>query len=176
VGLASRAVSQGEVWKRREASRAVFLNAARTQVGLIHWPHNGGYYLLPGGGIKSGETPDEAVLRETYEESGYTGEIVGRLGHVTERRTQSPFMQTSYAYVVVENGGDGVPRLEEKEERMGISFRWIAIDNLSAAMNLWPVLERGGADDRLLFAWWRDTRIIRAAGECGFLNKRRVYV
>jgi 8-oxo-dGTP pyrophosphatase MutT (NUDIX family) len=172
VGLVARPVAPHAEWKKRRASRAVFLNTARTHVGLIYWPQCGGYYLLPGGKIEQGETPDEAVLREVHQETGYTGEILGRLGKVLELRTQSPLKQWSHGYVVVENGGDGVQSLTEKEERMGILFRWVRIADVPALLKQWPVRERESADDRLLFSWYRDSCIFRAAGERGYLTPR----
>lgn len=37
-------------------------------------------WVLPGGGIKSGETPDQAVIREVFEETGYNVKIVQKIG------------------------------------------------------------------------------------------------
>ena len=37
----------------------------------------GEIWTLPGGGLEFGEPPEEAVLRELAEESGYEGEVVG---------------------------------------------------------------------------------------------------
>jgi len=34
------------------------------------------FYILPGGGVEQGETPEEAALRELNEECGLVGEII----------------------------------------------------------------------------------------------------
>jgi 8-oxo-dGTP pyrophosphatase MutT (NUDIX family) len=36
-----------------------------------------GFWLQPGGHVESGETPDEAAVRETLEETGLEAEVVG---------------------------------------------------------------------------------------------------
>ena len=44
----------------------------------------GEIWTLPGGGLEFGEPPEEAVLRELAEESGYQGEVIG-LADVKDR-------------------------------------------------------------------------------------------
>ncbi|MDD5900696.1 MAG: NUDIX domain-containing protein [Lachnospiraceae bacterium] len=52
--------------------------------------HGNRFYLVPGGGMEAGETPEETALRELFEECGVRGEIirplnvVNRLGGATE--------------------------------------------------------------------------------------------
>lgn len=42
---------------------------------LINSRKNPGYYVFPKGGVKRGEDPKEAALRETLEETGVEGEV-----------------------------------------------------------------------------------------------------
>lgn len=42
------------------------------------------YYETPGGGIDEGETPEEAVVREILEETGYKSEVVEELAFVKD--------------------------------------------------------------------------------------------
>jgi ADP-ribose pyrophosphatase YjhB (NUDIX family) len=48
---------------------------------LPHWnepPHRG--WTMPGGGVDPGEHPDDAAVREVFEETGYHVELDGVLG------------------------------------------------------------------------------------------------
>ena len=45
-------------------------------VRIIGW----GKYFLPGGGIDEGETPEEALRRESQEETGYSVKVGQKLG------------------------------------------------------------------------------------------------
>ncbi|MEK5390762.1 NUDIX domain-containing protein [Margalitia sp. FSL K6-0131] len=53
------------------------------KIGLIKRTREGTvYYVFPGGGIKEGETPEEATIREAYEELGVKvaiRELIGKL-------------------------------------------------------------------------------------------------
>jgi len=68
---------------RRQAARAVVLDPA----GRIFLqnskdpadPGKGSWWELPGGGIDPGETSDDAVRRELYEECGFTDLDVGEV-------------------------------------------------------------------------------------------------
>ncbi len=70
------------------------------------------YFETPGGGVDDGETPEIAVIRECYEETGYEVEVVEYLGKVTDFynclarknisyyylcKTKSPFQGTHFA-------------------------------------------------------------------------------
>ena len=52
----------------RIACRGLILRG--TQILLSH-EHNTGWYLIPGGGLEEGETPEEGCIREMREETGF---------------------------------------------------------------------------------------------------------
>lgn len=58
----------------RERSAVILIK--NNKVGLIKRVRNGKtYYVFPGGGIKAGETPENAAKREALEETGLEVEI-----------------------------------------------------------------------------------------------------
>ncbi|MDN5605701.1 MAG: NUDIX hydrolase [Kocuria sp.] len=66
----------------RPAAYAVIIEQGK--ILLTHWtgdkrPERAGW-TLPGGGLEIGETAEDAVIREVYEESGYGVRLDGILG------------------------------------------------------------------------------------------------
>ncbi|MFI8596255.1 NUDIX hydrolase [Rothia koreensis] len=66
----------------RPAAYAVIIEQGK--ILLTHWtgekhPERAGW-TLPGGGLEIGETAEDAVIREVYEESGYAVRLDGILG------------------------------------------------------------------------------------------------
>lgn len=95
-----------------------------------------GEWLLPGGGIEEGETPEDAVVREVREETD--AEIVGLepLGRYDVRDT-SPARRFAFDVFAFRGGLRGMLRPEE-----GSALRWVR----PAEIPLHPVLERELAD------------------------------
>lgn len=56
------------VTKTRAACRGVVMQGSRI---LISHEVNTDVYMIPGGGVEDGESPEECVIRELREESGY---------------------------------------------------------------------------------------------------------
>lgn len=55
---------------------SVLLSAWRSPSGEVYW-------TLPGGGIELGESPEEACVREVFEETGHDCRLTGLLGVTT---------------------------------------------------------------------------------------------
>lgn len=93
-----------------------------------------GYYKFPGGGMNPGETPVEAMIRETKEETGLIviSDSVRPLGIVKEKRKglKEPeiFSHTSYFYFAdaEEQAGETQPEGYEIEEN--IELRWVTLE------------------------------------------------
>ncbi|MEV6522038.1 NUDIX domain-containing protein [Longispora sp. NPDC051575] len=91
--------------------RVLLVPIARTEVsGEV------GLWILPGGGVEHGEHPEEAVVRELAEETGYAVRVDG-LSHVgsDHRRLELPGLSVDWhcvylVYLVAVTGGQ--PRAE----------------------------------------------------------------
>ncbi len=66
--------------------------------------HN--FWEFPGGGIEFGETPEQAVIREVHEESGYDVEIVRLLPKIYTNIWNNDFQVLLLAYQCKITGGE----------------------------------------------------------------------
>ena len=86
----------------RDSARSIIIRD--NKVAMIH-SQKYGYYKFPGGGIEKGETPMEAMIRETREETGLVviPETVKEFGdvHMIQKSTNDPteiFIQDNYYF------------------------------------------------------------------------------
>jgi ADP-ribose pyrophosphatase YjhB (NUDIX family) len=78
------------------------------------------YYVLPGGGIEPHETPQEAVIRETLEETGYAVTGLHEVVTLNEYFSDSTWQ---HHYFVGTLKGPPVPvKFTEEERKLGISL------------------------------------------------------
>ena len=85
------------------------------------------YRLLPGGGVKEGETFEEAVWREAREEMGCDVKIEREIGVTEEYRAQIGRHQETHFFLATVLGDKGVPTTTQEDEQ-GIEVEWFTLD------------------------------------------------
>lgn len=87
-------------------------------------------YSFPGGGVEDKETPQDAVLREIYEETGYKCRILKALGYIEENRGQLDYTQISYYYILCSIGAPDNQQLTVDEITNGTIYGWYQKENV----------------------------------------------
>jgi 8-oxo-dGTP pyrophosphatase MutT (NUDIX family) len=117
---------------RKRVGEAVLLMRRPDRQILLHTKpfYPPGTWRVPSGGVKPGETPSEAAVREIAEETGLPAELEGLLGVLTYELTGGAVVvpYASYLFSVATPGGEPVPQ-DSKEQITG--FRWIATSELN---------------------------------------------
>ena len=110
---------------QRLAARAILLK--NNKIALLHVTKHG-YHKLPGGGVESKESIEQALFREVLEETGCKIRIIGIIGKIIEYRTQENTIQTSFCYLaeVVE---EGKPKFDRGEMEDGFKLEWVSANN-----------------------------------------------
>ena len=91
---------------------------------LLSHEKNTGVYLTPGGGLESGESPEECVMREVREETGYTVSVVKPFVKVNEYFYEKLYVSN---YFVCEIKGKAEQSLTETEIIHGVGPEWVDI-------------------------------------------------
>ena len=107
--------------RTRAGSRAVIVRD-----GMILLSHETvtGWWLIPGGGVEAGETPEACCVREVEEETGW---IVRPLRpFLTLNEYYEEYRYVSY-YFVCEITGAGRMRLTEAEAARGLEPAWLPL-------------------------------------------------
>ena len=77
----------GIVFRRERDAVSILLVTAKREPSL---------WVLPKGHIEPGESEAETALRETYEEAGVTGELIGPVGQPLEFDNGREFVRVQY--------------------------------------------------------------------------------
>ena len=115
----------------REVARAILLDE-HNNVCLEYLLDDDGfgprdYYETPGGGLKSGESHEQAIKREIEEEVGYECEIISFLGEVDDYYNLIYRKNHNYYYLVRRT--NKVKQHLEEDEKIRISkIIWVPID------------------------------------------------
>ncbi len=108
--------------KTRAGCRAIVLRE-----GMLLLSHETvtGWWLIPGGGLEEGETPEECVVRETEEETGLIVRPLRQFLTLYEYYEEYRYISR---YFVCEVTGSGRMRLTEAEARRGLEPRWLPLE------------------------------------------------
>ena len=107
--------------KTREGSRAVIIEDGKI---LLSHELNSGWWLIPGGGLEDGETPEECVIREVEEETGLRVRPQGQF--LVMHEYYEEYRYTGY-YFICEVTGKGQMKLTDAEIRRGVQPEWIPL-------------------------------------------------
>lgn len=116
----------------REAIRAVIVNTNNDELLMVKSIK--GDYKFPGGGVKSGETHEETIIREVREETGYIiRKVKERVGIITQRNIDefeegSIFEMISYYYLCEVLEVQGLQELDDYEAELNFQALWVNID------------------------------------------------
>lgn len=117
---------------RRDSARAVIIKGGRA---AMVYSRKHGYYKFPGGGVKAGEDPVEAMIRETREETGLIvkPETVREYGMVHRVQRSSfdeteRFIQDNYYYLCETEDEVSAQNLDEYEAEEGFTLEYVELD------------------------------------------------
>lgn len=133
----------------RTAVRAVALRGG--ELLMVYSPVNGDY-KFPGGGVEAGESHEDTLRREVREETGLTVRRVSRriarireYGPATEPDARVFMMESHYYLAEVDDAPRGRQALDEYEERLGFTPRWVSPEEAVTANEAVLAGATGGA-------------------------------
>ena len=107
--------------KARAGSRAVIV---RDGMILLSRETLSGWWLVPGGGMEEGETPEACCIRETEEETGFIVKPLRQF--LTLKEYYEEYLYVSH-YFICEIAGTGRMRLTDAEKRRGLEPQWLPL-------------------------------------------------
>lgn len=113
----------GKTYELRKSARAILMNENGDIA--IQYLANHFFHKLPGGGVETGETVAEALVREVKEEVGCNSEILKEIGIVIEYRKEHQLLHMSYCYLTRVMGPVAESHLEQAEIDEGMSTIWM---------------------------------------------------
>lgn len=152
TGLGDDWVRQDDGYRHRHAARVMPIDADGNLLlfrGHDRYDVNHQWWFTVGGGIKPGETPETAALREAYEETGFQLHGDELLGPAIERRATFRFSQETvrqfelFFLTYLDNVRPEVDRAENtvSEQELLDEWRWFSaaeLEELATDAQVWP--------------------------------------
>lgn len=110
--------------KTRVGCRGIVIKDFRM---LISHEVNTDYYLIPGGGLEAGETPEECCTREVCEETGYIVNPVFHFLTINEYYEEYKFISHYFLCDII---GESEQNLTANEIKRGLIPEWISPDKM----------------------------------------------
>ena len=107
--------------KTRSGSRAIIICDEKI---LLSHETRSGWWLIPGGGLEAGETPEECCIREVEEETGYIVQPVQKFLILYEYYEEYRYISHYFACRVT---GNGQINLTEAEQERGLKPQWMPL-------------------------------------------------
>ena len=109
--------------KRRIGARGIVVNE-NGEIAIFNKQAKN-EFKLPGGGIDEGEEPQDAFVREIFEETGCSIKEIECIGYIDEIQSQENFAQHSYVFISkVEKMGKEL-HLTQKEKDEKAQLLWL---------------------------------------------------
>jgi len=122
--------------KLRKAVRVIIFDKNK-RLALNHRPAQYGFpeqHSIPGGGIEEKETAEEALARETLEETGCKLERITEIGKIVEYGAGPDLIQEIYCYLGAVNGSKGEPQFSDEEVQSNLSVVWLSLSEAKRAI------------------------------------------
>lgn len=108
----------------RITARAILKN--RNGQYAVMYAEKFNLYSLPGGGVEDGESIDEAIQREIWEETGCNIISITPLGYVEENRAHCNYTQINHYFVLETDDIVFHQHLTENEIKNKTTVRWLS--------------------------------------------------
>lgn len=116
----------GYYLKTRSACRGIVVEDGKI---LLSYEAKTGQWMIPGGGLESGESEASCVKREIEEETGYLIEVSEPALQINEYYETERYISQ---YFVGKRIGEGKTALTEREIEVGMEPRWIPLEEAIA--------------------------------------------